>query len=58
MQGSLCLAFTEWALSELINIHWPALANVPGGWQNKVAEVAHFTRAGEGEEMSDVEEAR
>lgn len=40
----LSLAFTECALNELINIHWPALAYVPGDGQNKVAEVTHFTR--------------
>lgn len=44
MQRSRCLAFTESALNELINIHWPALANVPSDEQNKVTEVAHFTR--------------
>lgn len=44
MQRSRCLAFTKSALNELINIHWPALANVPSDEQNKVAEVAHFTR--------------
>lgn len=38
------LAFTECALNELINIHWPALACVPSDGQNKVAEVTHFTR--------------
>ena len=41
---SVCVwSFTECIANELINIHPRTLGRVPGGGQNKVAEVAHFS---------------